>query len=82
MMDLRKEILNKIHLGVRTEFFEANKKNMEFLADDIEQIIQDVIKEVTPERMGEGLQPQYSQGMNRAIDHIEAKAKKLLGGEE
>lgn len=32
----RQEILGKIHLAVRTEFFDRNRKNMEFLADDIE----------------------------------------------
>lgn len=35
----RREILEVIHLAVRTEFFNKYRKNMEFLADDIEKII-------------------------------------------
>lgn len=38
--ELRKKVLGKIHLAVRTDFYNANRKNMEFLADDIEAIVQ------------------------------------------
>jgi pyruvate/oxaloacetate carboxyltransferase len=37
--DLRKEILEKIHLAVRTAFFNEHQKNMQFLADDIMALI-------------------------------------------
>lgn len=36
---IREQILGKIHLAVRTEFFNNHKKNMEFLADDIEALL-------------------------------------------
>ncbi len=42
--ELRKSILDKIHLAVRTEFFNNNRKNMDFLADDIQVIIQKAIE--------------------------------------
>lgn len=39
---LRQQILEKIHLAVRTEFFNKYQKNMQFLADDIMEVIADV----------------------------------------
>jgi len=36
---IREQIIGKIHMAVRTTFFTENKKNMQFLADDIEAII-------------------------------------------
>lgn len=37
--ELRAKLLGKIELAVRTEFFNTNIKNMEFLADDIVALI-------------------------------------------
>jgi hypothetical protein len=36
----REQILGKIELATRTKFFNEHRKNMEFLADDIEVIIE------------------------------------------
>lgn len=41
-IELRQKVLDKIHLAVRTEFFNDNQKNMHFLADDIMEIIEKV----------------------------------------
>lgn len=41
-LELRQMILDKIHLAVRTQYYTDNKKNMEFLADDIMEIIKNV----------------------------------------
>lgn len=45
MGELGENILGKIHLAVRTEFFNDHRKNMEFLADDILEIVEMVRQE-------------------------------------
>lgn len=47
--EVREKVLGKVHLAVRTEFFNANKKNMEFLADDILKIIDSEIDKARQE---------------------------------